>query len=82
MLETLLALYSWIGLEKLTILVLVILIIPSLKVVGPTQVGLVMKRLSFRKLSEDNPVGFRGRLVTRQICSCPAFVSSYGFSTG
>jgi len=30
-----------------------------LKVIGPTQVGLVMKRLSFRKLSEDNPVAFR-----------------------
>ncbi len=60
MLETLLALYSWIGWEKLTILVLAILVFPSLKVIGPTQVGLVMKRLSFRKLSEDNPVGFRG----------------------
>ncbi len=60
MLDTLLALYYWIGWEKLAILVLVILVIPSLKVIGPTQVGLVMKRLSFRKLSEDNPVGFRG----------------------
>jgi len=41
-------------------LVLAILILPSLKVIGPTQVGLVMKRLSFKKLSEDNPVGFEG----------------------
>jgi len=59
MLETLLALYSWIGWEKLAILVLAVLVFPSLKVIGPTQVGLVMKRLSFRKLSEDNPVAFR-----------------------
>jgi len=59
MLETLLALYFWIGWGKLAILVLAVLVIPSLKVIGPTQVGLVMKRLSFRKLSEDNPVAFR-----------------------
>jgi len=59
MLETLLALYLWIGWEKLAILVLAILVFPSLKVIGPTQVGLVMKRLSFRKLSEDNPVAFK-----------------------
>ena len=55
MLDTLLDFYYWIGWERLTLLILVILIIPSLRVIGPTQVGLVIKRLSFKKLSDvDN----------------------------
>jgi len=60
MIKALLDFYFWIGWERLTLLLLVILIIPSLRVIGPTQVGLVIKRLSFKKLSEDNPVGFKG----------------------
>ena len=28
--------------------------------IGPTQVGLVVKRFSFKKLSEDNPIAFKG----------------------
>jgi hypothetical protein len=32
----------------------------SINVIGPTEVGLVQKRFSFRKLREDNPVAFRG----------------------
>jgi len=60
MLNTLWEFFLWFGWERLTLLVLAILILPSLKVIGPTQVGLVMKRLSFKKLSEDNPVGFEG----------------------
>ena len=59
MLNTLLNFYLWIGWERLTLLILVILIIPSLRVIGPTQVGLVIKRLSFKKLSDDNPVAFK-----------------------
>ena len=39
---------------------LVILILPSIRVIGPTQVGLVMKRFGFKKLSNDNPVAFHG----------------------
>ncbi len=43
----------------LGILVLLILVIlPSIHKIGPTQVGLVMKRFSFRKLTEDDPVAF------------------------
>ena len=60
MLTTLWEFFLWIGWERLTLLVLAILVLPSLNVIGPTQVGLVMKRLSFKKLSEDNPVGFEG----------------------
>jgi regulator of protease activity HflC (stomatin/prohibitin superfamily) len=39
---------------------LVILVLPSFRRIGPTQVGLVIKRFSFKKLSEDNPIAFRG----------------------
>ena len=38
----------------------VILVLPSLRRIGPTSVGLVIKRFSFKKLSEDNPVAFEG----------------------
>jgi len=37
-----------------------VIVIPSIRVIGPTQVGLVMKRVSVRKLSEDSPVAFAG----------------------
>ena len=37
-----------------------IVIVPSLRLIGPTQVGLVMKRFGFKKLSDDNPIAFEG----------------------
>ncbi|MDI6830593.1 MAG: SPFH domain-containing protein [Actinomycetota bacterium] len=37
-----------------------LLVLPSFRRIGPTQVGLVTKRFSFKKLSEDNPIAFRG----------------------
>jgi len=40
--------------------VLIFLVLPSIIIVGPTEVGLVMKRFGFKKLSEDNPVAFKG----------------------
>jgi hypothetical protein len=39
---------------------LAVLILPSLRVIGPTQVGLITKRLGFTKLTEDNPIAFNG----------------------
>ncbi len=39
---------------------LLTLILSSFRVIGPTEVGLVMKRFSFKKLPEDNPVAFEG----------------------
>ncbi|MHB8896216.1 MAG: SPFH domain-containing protein [Candidatus Geothermincolia bacterium] len=41
------------------IVVLALLVLPSLRRIGPTQIGLVVKRFGFKKLSEDNPIGFR-----------------------
>jgi hypothetical protein len=32
----------------------------SVRVVGPTEVGLVLKRFGFRKLKDDNPIAFHG----------------------
>jgi len=32
----------------------------SINVIGPTEVGLVQKRFSLKKLPEDNPIAFRG----------------------
>jgi regulator of protease activity HflC (stomatin/prohibitin superfamily) len=40
--------------------VVVIVILPSIRIIGPTQVGLVVKRFSVKKLSEDNPIAFTG----------------------
>src|SRR3990172_8351636 len=42
------------------LIVLAILILPSIRVIGPTEVGLVTKRFSFKKLSKDNPIAFAG----------------------
>lgn len=42
------------------LLLLIVIIIPSLRVIGPTQVGLVTKRFSAKKLGEDNPLAFGG----------------------
>ena len=43
-----------------SILLLAILILPSIHVIGPTEVGLVLKRFSFAKLKGDNPIAFKG----------------------
>ncbi len=50
----------FIGWKWPLVVALLILILPSIRVIGPTEVGLVMKRFSFRKLSEDNPIAFNG----------------------
>ncbi len=37
-----------------------IVILPSIHIIGPTQVGLVIKRFSWRKLPDDDPIAFKG----------------------
>ncbi|NPV58557.1 MAG: hypothetical protein HPY75_02700 [Actinobacteria bacterium] len=44
----------------IVIALILLLVLPSFRRIGPTQVGLVIKRFSFKKLSEDNPIAFRG----------------------
>lgn len=48
---------SW---QVIVFLILLIIVLPSIRVIGPTQVGLVMKRFGFKKLSGDNPIAFKG----------------------
>ncbi len=40
--------------------VVIVLILPSLRVIGQTEVGLVSKRFSRKRLSEGNPIAFHG----------------------
>ncbi len=42
------------------VVLIALIVLPSLRRIGPTQVGLVTKRFSFKKLSEDNPIAFKG----------------------
>ncbi len=37
-----------------------ILVVPSIRIIGPTEVGLVTKRFALSKLPDDNPIAFRG----------------------
>ena len=39
-------------------LILIIFILPSIKNIGPTEVGLVIKRFSTKKIANDNPIAF------------------------
>jgi regulator of protease activity HflC (stomatin/prohibitin superfamily) len=39
---------------------LLIIILPSIHKIGPTEVGLITKRFSLKKLTEDNPLAFNG----------------------
>lgn len=49
--------YAWIlG----AVLIGLALVLPSIHIIGPTEVGLVIKRFSLKKLSDDNPVAFGG----------------------
>lgn len=49
------------GATVLGVLFLVaVIILPSFRRIGPTEVGLVTKRFSLKKLTDDNPVAFQG----------------------
>jgi regulator of protease activity HflC (stomatin/prohibitin superfamily) len=47
-------------LSGLGVVVLALLILPSIRLIGPTQIGLVTKRFSIKKLAQDNPIAFHG----------------------
>jgi len=40
--------------------IIAVLVLPSIRIIGPTEVGLVTKRYSRKKLSTDNPIAFHG----------------------
>lgn len=45
-----------------------VILLPSIRLIGPTEIGLPMKRLSLKKLTEDNPIAFNGGPATRRSC--------------
>lgn len=65
--------------ETITAIVLVVVflfivfILPSIRKIGATQVGLVTKRFSFKKLSDDNPVAFKGEAGYQSEMLMPGF---------
>ena len=40
--------------------VVLVVALPSIRIIGPTEVGLVTKRFSLKKLMDDNPIAFNG----------------------
>ena len=51
---------SALSLTGYILVALAIIVLPSIKIIGPTEVGLVMKRFGLRKLTEDNPIALHG----------------------
>jgi regulator of protease activity HflC (stomatin/prohibitin superfamily) len=39
---------------------IVVLVVPSIRIIGPTELGLVTKRFSWKKLPDDNPIALGG----------------------
>lgn len=61
---------NWLG---YLILFLVFIILPSIRVIGPTQVGLVMKRFGLKKLTDDNLIAFAGQAGFQADLLMPGF---------
>ncbi len=38
----------------------VILVLPSIRIIGPIEIGLITKRFAWKKLPDDNPIAFQG----------------------
>ncbi len=54
-------------------IILVVFILPSVKNIGPTEVGLVSKRFSFKKLTDENPIAFKGEAGYQADLLMPGF---------
>jgi hypothetical protein len=52
---------------------IVVFILPSIKNIGPTEVGLVIKRFSFKKLTDENPIAFNGEAGYQAYLLMPGF---------
>ncbi len=53
--------------------ILVVLVIPSIKIIGPTEIGLVTKRFSLKKLNKDDPIAFRGEAGYQAVLLMPGW---------
>ena len=60
---------------------IVILGLPSIRIIGPTEIGLVTKRFSFRKLPGENPIALRHEAGYQADLLCPVGMSNCGSST-
>jgi len=49
----------------------IVIILKSLKSIGPTEIGLVNKRFSISKLSDDNPIAFNGEAGYQEVLLMP-----------
>lgn len=56
-----------------SIVVLFVIVVPSIRVIGPTQIGLVTKRFGLKHLTEDNPIAFRGEAGYQADLLMPGF---------
>ena len=65
-------LVSWLSVYAIIVFLLLILILPSIRVIGPTEVGLVIKRFG-RNLSDDNPIAFKGEAGYQAKLLMPGF---------
>jgi hypothetical protein len=45
---------------QIALFLITAMVLPSFHIIGPTEVGLVMKRFGWKKLRDDNPVAFHG----------------------
>ncbi|OGC90427.1 MAG: hypothetical protein A2W25_13515 [candidate division Zixibacteria bacterium RBG_16_53_22] len=61
------------GTATALVLLFLFLILPSIKNIGPTEVGLVIKRFSFKKLSDENPIAFNGEAGYQADLLMPGF---------
>ncbi len=51
----------------------VIFILPSIRIIGPTEIGLVIKRFSWSKLTKDQPIAFHGEAGFQAELLMPGF---------
>src|SRR5260370_30670275 len=60
--DQIMALEGMLALQWLEVIVAIaaLVILPSIRRIGPSEVGLLIKRFSFSALSNDNPVAFNG----------------------
>ncbi len=81
------------SLVVLAVALFVIFVLPSIRIIGPTEVGLVTKRFAFSKLPDDNPIAFRGeaglpgqlahaRLAPEIVADLPRRKASLGAGAG
>lgn len=50
----------WLVVSAVVVVLFLFSILHSIRRIGPTEVGLVTKRFSWKKLTKDNPIAFDG----------------------